>query len=329
MRVFMWNVVNFMAATLVVAFFSGTPATAYPDKAITIVVPYPPGGSTDLMARVLGQRLSSLWGHPVVILNQGGAGGSLGAARVGKATPDGYTLLMTTNSPLTTNLFLYKSLSYDTVRDFEPVVMVADSPMLLVSHPAFPPKSLSELIALAKQKPSDIRAGISGNGATTHLAITELSRLADIKFTVVPYVGGPPMLTAMLPGEEIQIGFSDIVPALPLVRDGKVRALATPQLHRSVVAPDVPTMDESGLPKFNVTPWTGLFAPKGTPAEIVKMLNTEINKIFAEPEFRQRIISIGQDPVAPNTPEAFSQFVHTEIEHWRDMVNKAGLTLSQ
>jgi tripartite-type tricarboxylate transporter receptor subunit TctC len=137
------------------------------------------------------------------------------------------------------------------------------------------------------------------------------------------------MLMAMLPGEEIQVGFADIVPALPLVRDGKLRAIATPQLRRSVVAPEVPTLDESGLPNFNVTPWTGLFAPKGTPVEIVKKLNTEINKIFADPEFKQKIILIGQDPVAMNTSEAFADFVRSEIERWREMVNKAGLTLGQ
>jgi tripartite-type tricarboxylate transporter receptor subunit TctC len=329
MRVLLRNIMSFAAGALVLAIFCGTPATAYPEKTITIIVPYPPGGSTDLMARVLGHRLSELWGHPVVISNQGGAGGSLGASRAAKAAPDGYTLFMTTNSPLTTNLFLYKSLSYDTMRDFDPILMVADSPMLLVSNPSFPPKSVTELIALAKQKPGDIRAGISGNGATTHLAITELRRIADVKFTVVPYVGGPPMLTAMLPGEEIQVGFADIVPALPLVRDGKLRAIATPQMRRSVVAPEVPTLDESGLPNFNVTPWTGLFAPKGTPVEIVKKLNTEINKIFADPDFKQKIILIGQDPVATNTPEAFADFVRSEIERWREMVNRAGLTLGQ
>jgi tripartite-type tricarboxylate transporter receptor subunit TctC len=321
-------IVALTACILSVAGIGVAPATAYPERTITIVVPYPPGGSTDLMARVMAQKLQALWGQPVVIANQGGAGGSLGAARVAKATGDGYTLLMTTNSPLTTNLFLNKSLTYDTLRDFEPVVMVADSPMLLVAHPSLPANSLKELLALAAQKPGDIRAGISGNGATTHLAITELSRLAGVKFTIVPYVGGPPMLTAMLPGEEIQVGFSDIVPALPLVRDGKLKAIATPQLKRSVVAPEVPTLDESGMPGFNVKPWTGLFAPKGTPADVVQKLNVEINKLFAEPQFKARIVAIGQDPVAANTPGEFSAFVRSEIPRWREMVEKAGLSMS-
>jgi tripartite-type tricarboxylate transporter receptor subunit TctC len=313
-----------IAVALVVA--PSSFARAYPERTITIIVPYPAGGGVDLMARMLGQRLTDLWKQPVVILNQPGAGGSVGAARAAKAVSDGYTLFMTTNSPLTTNPFLYKSLGYDTLRDFEAIVMMADGPMLLVSHPKLPVQSVKDLIALAKEKPGQIQAGISGNGATSHLAIMELSRLSGVTFFVVPYSGGPQMLTATLRGE-IQVAFSDIVPALPLVQDGQLRALATPQLKRSAVAPSVPTVDESGLPRFNVTPWIGLFAPKGTPPDIVRRLNAETNRIFAHPDFRARLIAIGQGPVGANTPEMFEEFVRSEIPRWRDMVANAGLSI--
>jgi tripartite-type tricarboxylate transporter receptor subunit TctC len=235
---------------------------------------------------------------------------------------------MTTNSPLTTNLALYSGLGYDTMRDFEPVVMVADSPMLLVTHPKLPAASVKELIALAKKSPGKILAGISGNGATTHLAISEFSRLSGTKFTIVPYRGGVPMTTAMLTGEEIQVGFNDIVPLLPLVREGKLRALATPQLRRSAVAPEVPTLDESGMPGFNVTPWTAIFLPKGVSDDIVKKVNSEVNRIFNEPKFKDRILSIGQDSVAPNTPEQFAAFVRKEIERWREMVKTTGVEIT-
>jgi tripartite-type tricarboxylate transporter receptor subunit TctC len=306
---------------------SASVLNAFPDRTITIVIPYTPGGSTDLMARLLGQRLSEVWGQPVVISNQPGAGGSIGAAHAAKAAPDGYTWLMTTNSPMTTNLSLYKSLDYDTLHDFEPVVMVANSPMLLLSNPTSGLNSVKELLAAAKANTDKYRAGISGNGATTHLAIAELSARAGVHFGIVPYRGGVPMLTALIPGEEIQLGFSDIVPALPLVREGKLRALATPQLQRSVVAPEIPTLDESGLPRFDVTPWTGIFVPMGTAAADVSKINAQVNDIFNEPAFRERVIAIGQDPVAKNTAEEFTAFVRSEIPRWQAMVRSAGVEI--
>jgi tripartite-type tricarboxylate transporter receptor subunit TctC len=323
-----WIAAFIIAPIVVTAAGAFTSAAAFPERTITIIVPYTPGGSTDLMARLLGQRLSTLWGHPVVIANQPGAGGSIGAARAAKSPADGYTWFMTTNSPITTNLALYSGLGYDTLHDFEPVVMVADSPMLLVTHSNLPVTSVKDIITLAKNSPVNILAGISGNGATTHLAITEFSRLSGAPFTIVAYRGGVPMNTAMLSGDEIQLGFNDIVPLLPLVRDGKLRAIATPQLHRAAAAPDVPTLDETGMPGFNVTPWTAILLPKGVPGDIVKLINTEVNRIFNEPTFKERIISIGQDSVAPNTPEQFAVFLRSEIPRWREMVRGSGVEIT-
>lgn len=301
-------------------------AAGYPERTITIVVPYPPGGSTDLIARLLGQRLSDLWGQPVVVANVAGAGGSIGAGRVAKSTPDGYTLLMSTNSPISSNLVLYSSLDYK-AGDLEPVALMVNSPMLLVTTPKLPAHSLQELISLAKQKPGGLLAGISGNGAATHLAIAELSRRAGVTFTIVPYRGGAPMMTALLSGDEIQLAFNDIVPSLPLVREKRVRALGTPQPHRSVVAPDIPTVDEQGMKGFDITPWTGMFAPKGTPQEIVEKLNSEVNRIFAEPTFKQRIIAAGQEPVPAKNTAQFRAFVEAEIPRWQNLVRQTGASI--
>ncbi len=299
---------------------------AFPDRPITIIVPSSPGGSTDLMARIMGQKLTERWGQPVVISNVPGAGGSIGAARAAKAPPDGYTWLMTTNSPLTTNLALYKSLDYDE-RDFASVAMVAQSPMLLVANPKLGVRTAKQLVEAAKKEPGKIAVGISGFGAGTHLAISEFSRLTDTKFTVVPYRGGPPMLAAMISGEEVLVGFSDIVPALPLVRDGKLVAVATPLLQRSAAAPEVPTIEEAGVPKIDVTSWNGIFIPKDTPAEIVKLINGEVNRIFGDTDVRQRIEAIGQNPVPPMSQEQFANFVRAEVPRWREIVRNAHIEI--
>ena len=315
----------FLACAAMAAFMS--PAFAdYPDHPITIIVPYTPGGSTDLVARALGQRLTAAWGQQIVVDNRPGAGGSVGAELVAKAAGDGYTLLLSTNSPLTTNLFLYKSLGYDTLRDFAPVALVVDSPMVLVVNPKLPAKSLAELIALAKQKPGELSVGTSGNGATTHLATAQMEKMAGVKFNLVPYAGGVPSLTAVMSGE-VQAAFSDIVPALPLIKDGRLRVLAVPGLQRSRVAPDVPTLSESGLTGLNVLPWTGLVAPASTPKEIVQKLNREINRILADPQVKAQILAMGQDELADlsnNTPEAFAAFLKSEVSRWQQMVKDAG-----
>jgi len=275
----------------------------------------------------MGQKLTELWGQPVVISNVAGAGGSIGASRAAKAPADGHTWLMTTNSPLTTNLALYKSLDYDTLKDFASVAMVAQSPMLLVANPKLNISTANELVAAAKKEPGKIAVGISGFGAGTHLAISEFGRLTDTQYTIVPYRGGPPMLAAMISGEEVLVGFSDIVPALPLVRDGKLRAIATPLLQRSGAAPEVPTIEEAGMPRIDVTSWNGIFIPKNTPADIVARINAEVNRIFSDPDVRKRIEAIGQNPVPAMTQEQFASFVRAEIPRWREIVHNAKIEI--
>jgi tripartite-type tricarboxylate transporter receptor subunit TctC len=309
------------------ALMSPTVVLAFPDRPITIIVPSSPGGSTDLMARIMGQKLTERWGQPVVVSNIAGAGGSIGAARAAKASADGHTWLMSTNSPLTTNLALYKGLDYDTERDFVSVTMIAQSPMLLVANPKLGVRTVKDLVEAAKKDPGKIAVGISGFGAGTHLAISEFSRLTGTKFTIVPYRGGPPMLAAMISGEEVLVGFSDIVPALPLVRDGKLLAVATPLLQRSAAAPEVPTIEEAGVPRIDVTSWNGIFIPKSTPADIAKRINAEVNRIFSEPDVRQKIEAIGQNPVPAMSQEQFAAFVQNEIPRWREIVRNANIDI--
>jgi tripartite-type tricarboxylate transporter receptor subunit TctC len=308
-----------LAAVLAAA---ATPARAeYPDRTIQIVVPYTPGGTVDLLARALGPRLTAAWGQPVVILNRPGAGGSVGADQVAKSAPDGYTLLISTNSPLTTNLALYPSLGYDTLRDFEPVILAGENSLVLAADPKLPVKSLQDLIALAKSEPGKLNAATSGNGSTGHLALATLNKQAGIAITHVPYRGGMPSLMAAISGE-VQLVFSDIVPAMPQIHDNRLTALGLTGLHRARIAPDIPTFDEQGLSGFSITAWIAAVAPKGTPGDVVQKLNSEIERALKDPDFAHQIAAIGIDPIG-STPEEFGVFLRQEIPRWKQIVQDA------
>lgn len=310
-----------VAALLISA--SATPLRAeYPDRAIQVIVPYTPGGTVDILARALGARLTAAWGQPVVVLNRPGAGGSLGAEAAAKAAPDGYTLFLSTNSPLTTNLSLYPSLGYDPVRDFEPVILAGENSLVLAVNPKLPVKNVADLIALAKSKPGELNAATSGNGSTAHLSLATFNKLAGVSITHVPYRGGALSLTAAVAGE-VQLVFSDIVPAAPLVLDSRLNGLAMTGLRRAAVAPDIPTLDESGLRGFSITAWIGLVAPKGTPNEIVQKLNVEVGRALKDPEFVGQISKLGIDPIG-STPDEFAAFLRQEIPRWKQIVQDAG-----
>jgi tripartite-type tricarboxylate transporter receptor subunit TctC len=310
---------NVLAAFLVAV---ATPSLAeYPDHTIQIVVPYTPGGTVDLLARVLGPRLTAAWGQPVVILNRPGAGGSVGAEVVAKSAPDGYTLFISTNSPLTTNLALYPSLGYEPLRDFEPIILAGENSLVLAANPKLPVKTVKDLIALAKSKPGELNAGTSGNGSTAHLSLATFNKQAGVSITHVPYRGGVPSLTAAIAGE-VQLVFSDILPVVPQIRDNRLNALGLTALRRAGIAPDIPTLDESGLPGFSVTAWVAVVAPRGTPSEIVQKLNLEIGRALKEPEFARQISSMGIDPLG-STPGEFAAFLRTEIPRWRQIVQDA------
>ena len=312
-----------LAACLLTA---ATPSHAeYPERTIQIVVPYTPGGTVDILARKLGDRLGKAWGQPVVIINRPGAGGSVGAEVVAKSAPDGYTFLLSTNSPLTTNLTLYPSLGYEPLRDFEPIILAGENPLVLAANPNLPVKSLKELIALAKSKPGQLNAGTSGNGSTAHLSLATLNKQAGISITHVPYRGGVPSIQAAMAGE-VQLVFSDIVPVIPQIRDNRLWAIGQTGLHRARIAPDIPTLDESGLPGFNITAWIGAVAPKGTPKDIVRKLNLEIGRALKDKDFAEQISAIGIDPLG-GTPDEFAALLQKEIPRWKQIVQDAGVKI--
>jgi tripartite-type tricarboxylate transporter receptor subunit TctC len=315
---------GFALAALLLA--GATPSHAeYPERTIQIVVPYTPGGTVDILARKLGDRLGKAWGQPVVIINRPGAGGSVGAEAVAKSAPDGYTFLLSTNSPLTTNLALYPSLGYEPLRDFEPIILAGENPLVLAANPNLPVKTLKELIALAKTRPGQLNAGTSGNGSTAHLSLATLNKQAGISITHVPYRGGVPSIQAAMAGE-VQLVFSDIVPVIPQIRDNRLRAIGQTGLHRARIAPDIPTLDESGLPGFNITAWIGAVAPKGTPKDVVQKLNLEIGRALKDKDFAEQISAIGIDPLG-GTPGEFAALLQKEIPRWKEIVQDAGVKI--
>ena len=308
-----------LAALLVAG--SSASLAEYPDRTIQIVVPYTPGGTVDLLARALAPRLTAAWGQPVVILNRPGAGGSVGADVVAKSAADGYTLLISTNSPLTTNLALYPSLGYEPLRDFEPIIVAGENALVLATNPKLPVKTVKDLIELAKSRPGELNAATSGNGSTAHLSLATFNKQAGISITHVPYRGGVPSLTAAIAGE-VQIVFSDSVPAMPQIRDSRLTALGLTALRRARIAPDIPTLDESGLPGFSITAWIGVVAPRGTPNEIVQKLNLEIGRALKDPEFARQMSTMGVDPLGSG-PDEFAVFLRNEIPRWKQIVQDA------
>ena len=296
----------------------------YPERAIRIVVPYTPGGTVDILARSLGERLTAAWKQPVVIDNRPGAGGSIGAEAVAKAAPDGYTLFISTNSPLTTNVWLQRSLNYDPLRDFAPITVAGENSLLLVTHPSVPATNIQELIAYVEsKKPGELSAGTSGQGTTAHLSLAQFNKRAGVELNHIPYRGGVPSLTAAV-ANEVPMTFSDIVPAIPLVRGGQVRGLATTGPRRAGIAPDIPTMSEAGLPGFNIIAWGGLVAPAGTPQAIILKIYDEVSRTIKEVSFRNRIVEMGIDPV-DMPPDRFSDYLRQEVPRWKVIVEEAGI----
>jgi tripartite-type tricarboxylate transporter receptor subunit TctC len=293
-------------------------AQNYPSKPIRLVVPFTPGGSSDILARAVGQKLTEAWGQPVVIDNVPGAGGSVGADRVAKAAPDGYTLLMGHIGTLAVNPSIYPNLSYDPVKSFTPVAWVASVPNVLVVHPSVSAKSVKELVALAKSKPGQLNYGSGGNGSAAHLA-TEYLKLQSQTFMVhVPYRGTAPAVTDLV-GGQIQLMFTGGPAVLPFVKSGQLRALAVSSSKRLNALPDLPTVAESGYKGFEADQWYGIVAPAGTPKEIVGKLNAQINQALESSELKNRLQSEGAIAM-PTTPEAFGALIVREIERWKPVV---------
>ena len=297
-------------------------ATSYPNKPIKIVVPFPPGGATDILARAIGFELQKAWGQSVIIENKPGAGGNTGADLVAKAAADGYTLVMGTVGTHAINMSLYAKMPYDAVKDFEPVVLVAGVPNLLVVHPSVNAKSVRELTALAKSQPGKLNVASSGNGTSIHLAAELYKQMAGVDILHVPYKGSSPAVADLL-GGQVQMMFDNMPSSLPHAKAGKLRALAVTSMTRSAALPDVPTLDEEGLKGFDATSWFGLLAPAGTPRDIVAKLNSASVKALASAEMRERLAAQGADPVG-NTPDQFAAFIKAEIDKWAKIVKASG-----
>ena len=309
-------------AALLAVFAQNAFAQAYPTHSIRLVVPFPAGGTTDILARAAAQKLSESLGQAVVVDNRPGAAGNIGADLVAKSAPDGYTLLMGTVGTHAINPSLYAKMPYDHVKDFVPVVLVAGVPNVLAVYPAFPVNSVAELIALAKSKPGTINFASSGSGTSIHLSGELFKTMAGVDMTHIPYKGSSPALTDLM-GGQVQIMFDNLPSSLPLIKAGKLRAIAVTSLKRAPALPDVPTISESGLPGFEASSWFGVLAPAGTPAPIVAKLNADVNKWLQSPEAREQLLAQGAN-AAGGTPEQFAAHIRAETEKWAKVVKASG-----
>jgi len=300
-------------------------AQDYPSKPIRLIVAFPPGGSTDIIARIVGQKLGERLGQQVVIDNRGGAGGTIGTEIAARANPDGYTLTMGTTSTHVIAAGAYAKLKYDPVKDFEPLTLVATTPYLLVVNPGVKANTLKEFIALAKAQPGKLNYASAGTGTTTQLAMEMLKTAAGIDVVHVPYNGNGPANTATL-GGQVQVLFGSMPAVLTQAKAGRLRPLAVGTPKRSPSLPDVPSVAESGYPGFDASLWLGFFAPKGTPAPILKRLQTELTAIAQSPEMKEQFERNGAEPLT-NTPAEFTKLIKTEIDKYTKVIKAAGIKL--
>ena len=306
----------------------GAPALAadgYPAKSIRMVVPFPAGGTSDIIGRIAGQKITEATGQQVIIDNRAGAGGNIGTELVAKAAPDGYTLLTDPGSTLTINPSLFSRLPFDTLKDFAPVTIIAAVPNVLVVHPSLPVKNVKELIALAKARPGQLNYASTGAGQSTHLSMELFKISAGVDMTHIPYKGSSPALTDLLAGQ-VPVMFDNMPSSLPHVKAGKLRALAVSTLKRSPALPELATVAESGLPGFEVSVWFGVLAPAATPRDVVTRLNSILVKALANPDMRERLAGQGAEPIG-NTPEEFTAQIQRDIVKWAKVVKSAGIKL--
>jgi tripartite-type tricarboxylate transporter receptor subunit TctC len=297
-------------------------AQTYPARPVRMIVPFPAGGATDIVGRLIAQKLSETWGQQIIVDNRGGAGGTIGSEVAAKSAPDGYTILVATSSTHAIAPSLYSRLPYDPVRDFAPVTLIASATILLAVHPSVPASNVRELIALAKKQPQALSFASSGNGGISHLIGEQFKSMAGIQMLHVPYKGDTPALVDLVSGQ-VSLMFGTAVSFLPYVKAGRLKALAVTNPKRSPVVPDVPTVAESGLPGFEALQWFGILAPAGTPKDIVTRLNADIVKILRQPDVRERLTSLGADVVG-NTPEQFAAFLKADAAKWARIVKESG-----
>ena len=296
---------------------------AWPSRPVRFILPFPPGGGTDILGRLIAERLTANLGQPVVTENRGGAGGNVGAEAAAKSAPDGYTIVLAAPS-LAISPSLYSKLNYDPVKDFAPVSLVATVPNVMVTNPSVPANTLGEFIRLAKTKPGEMNFGSGGSGTSNHLAGELFNIVAGVKLVHVPYKGVNLAMNDVLSGR-IQLVVIGIPAAAPHIKAGRLRALALVAPRRSPVLPEVPTVAEAGLPGFEVTTWYGILAPAGTPGAIVVRLNAELVRVMHSPDLKERLAAMAADP-ATSTPEEFGDYIKREIAKWGEVVHQAGLS---
>ena len=315
MRRILWSM------ALALASASGLAAEAYPSKPVRWIIPFPPGGGTDVISRNLAQELTKLWGQQVIADNRPGSGGTIGLAAAAKLPADGYTLVLGQLANVAIAPALYPKLPYDPVKDFTPVTLAVTAPLILVAHPSFPARNVKELIALARAKPDSVTFGSPGNGTTGHLAAEMLKTQGKVRITHIPYKGAVPAFTGLL-GGEIAIYMSSVPPALPQLSAGKVKALAVTSAKRMPNLPNVPTVSESAFPGFEVTNWYGVMAPAGIPKDILAKLNADLVRIMKQPDVQKRFE--GEGDLSPNSPDEFAKFIRSEIAKWSTAVRESG-----
>ena len=327
MKRFKRSAVIVNAAMAVAAAGLSFPAAAqtYPTKSIRLVVPWPAGGVTDVVARIVGERLSQGLGQSIIVDNKAGATGFIGTEFVARATPDGYTLLLITASTHAISPNLFKKMPYDPLKDFETISQLTTAPTILVTYASFPAGSVAELVKIAKAKPGTLNFASFGNGSSAHLAAELFKQATGTDFVHIPYKGAAPAIADLM-GGQVTIFFDSIPSALPHVRSGKLKGLAVTGRTRTAAAPDIPTVAET-YPGFEITVWQGFGAPAGTPRAIINRLNAELVKVMAMPDIRERLVNLGADPLS-TTPQEFAAHIAREKDKWAGVVKTSGITIS-
>jgi len=318
--------------TLLVACIAALPllpvahADSFPDKPIMLVIPFPPGGPTDTMARTLAGEMKDRLGQPMIVENRAGAGGNIGAEYVSRAAPDGQTLLFGTSGPLAINSSLYRKINYDPAKSFAPIIQVGHLPNILVVNPSVPANNVKELIAYAKAHPGKLSYASSGNGASSHLAGVMFNSMAGVDLQHIPYKGTGPALTDLL-GGQVSMSFTDVLTAMPYIKSGKLRALGVTTAARSQALPNVPTVAEQGVPGYDVSVFFGIVAPAGTPPDRIAKLNKAFIEVLATPKVKQLFASQGLEPAPSNAPDQLGKFISLQMTKWAGVVKQSGAQL--
>lgn len=315
----------FLAAAVIAATASPLLAQTFPSKSIRLILPYPPGGGSDTIARPIARKMTENIGQQVIVDNRGGAGGNIGMETAARAAPDGYTIVMGLTAQLAVNPALYQKIPYDPIKDFEPITLLANGAYLLVAHPSLPVKTMKDVISIAKKRPNEILYASSGNGSGAHLATELLNNMTGIKLVHVPYKGGGPALVDTISGQT-QLLFATPIASSGHLKAGRLRAIAVSTTKRVNSMPDVPTIAESGVPGFDAGVWYGMLAPKGTPRDIITRLNEEFRKVLGDPDIRNFLTKSAVEPDG-GTPEELGKYMRSELAKWAKVVKAANIRL--